>query len=152
MDGDGDGDRTAGRLSIQGRVRVDGSMGLFDDLVGGDWELIALGGDPLAPVPGELADWFAGIGGSATGIYAADVYANGIAADGRVFDSDGTYSSWFAARGCTAVLSRPDFYIFWAGDVAEVASVLRSLRAQLCGASGSSDHHTRTNAHEGASL
>ena len=154
MDGDGDGDRTAGRLSIQGRVRVDGAMGLFDDLVGGDWELIALGSNPLAPVPGELADWFASIGGTATGIRTAGVTSTGIAA-GRALDIDGTYASWFAAHACTAVLSRPDFYIFWAGDVADVASALNSLRSQLSAASGApglSDHHTRTNAHEGASL
>ncbi|HEX3679483.1 MAG TPA: bifunctional 3-(3-hydroxy-phenyl)propionate/3-hydroxycinnamic acid hydroxylase, partial [Galbitalea sp.] len=61
-------DSNAGRLSVQGRVEVDGSPGLFDDVVGGDWELISLGFDPLADVAEELADWFRGVGGTATAI------------------------------------------------------------------------------------
>jgi 3-(3-hydroxy-phenyl)propionate hydroxylase len=135
-----EGDSNAGRLSLQGRIEVGGSVGLFDDLVGGDWELIALGSDPLAAVPKELASWFARIGGAATAI----------GGDEPTRDIDGTYATWFEGHGCTVVLSRPDFYIFGTGDAADSSSLLRTLRAALTGAPASSDRHSSTNALEGA--
>ena len=116
-----DGDRNAGRLSVQGRVEVNGSTGLFDDVVAAGWQLIALRFDPLADVPEELADWFGSIGGSATAI----------SAGGDVRDVDGTYSDWFAAHECTVVLSRPDFYIFGTGNKENVTQLLERLRAEL---------------------
>jgi len=136
-----DGDDTAGRLSVQGRIEVDGLAGLFDDLAGGGWELIALGVDPLAAVPPDLAEWFAGIGGTATAI----------AADGRVRDLDGTYASWFAEHERTVVLSRPDFYIFGTGrDARDVTPLLASLHAALVGQSVTPHDHVNHRSHEGA--
>ena len=134
------GDRNAGRLSIQGRVEVEGLTGLFDDVVGGDWELIGLGFDPLTEVAGELADWFRNIGGSSTAITAG----------GRVRDVDRTYFVWFAAHECSVVLSRPDFYIFGTGNKEDVARLLDSLRAELRQPLPA-DHDPRNNAREGAS-
>jgi 3-(3-hydroxy-phenyl)propionate hydroxylase len=133
-------DVNAGRLSIQGRVDVDGSIGVFDDAVGGGWELIALDFDPLAALPRELANWFAGIGGTATAI----------TTDGRVRDVDGTYAAWFAEHACTVVLSRPDFYIFGTGDAQAIEALLRNLRAALGDEAASSGHHANTSALEGA--
>jgi 2-polyprenyl-6-methoxyphenol hydroxylase-like FAD-dependent oxidoreductase len=115
------GDENAGRLSIQGRVEVEGVVGLFDDLVGGDWQLISQGFDPLRDVPEELADWFAGLGGTSTAV----------SADGRVRDIDGTYASWFAARHCSVVLARPDFYVFGTGGTQDVVRLLQNLRDAL---------------------
>jgi 2-polyprenyl-6-methoxyphenol hydroxylase-like FAD-dependent oxidoreductase len=135
-----DGDTNAGRLSVQGRVEVDGSMGLFDDLVGGEWQLIALGFDALRGMPDELANWFRSIGGR----------ASAMTADGEVRDVDGTYFGWFAAHGCSVVLSRPDFYIFGTGYEEDVVGLLKSLRAEL-GQPLPSDHHLSNNALEGAS-
>ena len=134
------GDDNAGRLAVQGRVAVAGSIGLFDDVVGGSWQLIAQGFDPLSAVSGDLAEWFASIGGTATAI----------TADGPVRDIDGTYAAWFAAHECTVVLCRPDFYIFGSGDAHGVAPLLRSLRAALGGEAAPSDHHVSSNALEGA--
>jgi 3-(3-hydroxy-phenyl)propionate hydroxylase len=116
-----DGDSNAGRLSVQGRVEVDGSTGLFDDVVAAGWQLITLGFDPLADVAVELADWFGSIGGRPIAITAR----------GDVRDVDGTYSGWFAAHECTVVLSRPDFYIFGTGNKENVTQLLDSLRAEL---------------------
>jgi 3-(3-hydroxy-phenyl)propionate hydroxylase len=132
-------DSNAGRLSVQGRVEAHGSTGLFDDVVGGDWELIGLGFDPLADVAEELADWFRSIGGTATPI----------TADSRVRDVDGTYLAWFAAHECSVVLSRPDFYIFGTGNKEDIAGLLESLRAEL-GQPLPSDHDLSNNELEGA--
>jgi 2-polyprenyl-6-methoxyphenol hydroxylase-like FAD-dependent oxidoreductase len=133
-------DGNAGRLSVQGRVEADGAVGLLDDVVGGGWELIALGFDPLAAVPRDLAEWFASIDGSMIAITAG----------GSVRDVDGTYAAWFAAHECTVVLSRPDFYIYGTGMAQDVAPLLRSLRTQLRGGHVSLDDHDSSNALEGA--
>jgi resorcinol 4-hydroxylase (NADPH) len=115
------GDDSAGTLSIQGRVEVDGVVGLFDRMVGGSWQLIGLDVDPLELVPDGLRAWFERVGGSATGI----------STDGAVRDVDGTYRDWFEKHGCAIVLSRPDFYVYGTGVAEDVPRLLESLRADL---------------------
>lgn len=114
---------SAGRLSIQAQVEADGVRGLFDDIVGGSWQLIALDADPLAQVPAELQKWFASIGGTATAI----------SRGGSVRDVDGGYREWFDAHDCQAVLSRPDFYIYGTGGPADIPRLLNDLRDTLGG-------------------
>lgn len=116
-------DDSAGRLSVQGRVEVDGVVGLFDDLVGGAFELIGLDIDPLDGVPAELAAWFAGIGGK----------ASEVSAGGPIRDADGSYRAWFEAHGCSLVLSRPDFYVFGTGGPADATRLLADLNGALGG-------------------
>ena len=59
-------DPHAGRLSIQARVELNGRVGLFDDMIGGSWQLIGNGSDPLSTTPEGLRAWFTEIGGTAT--------------------------------------------------------------------------------------
>ena len=108
------GDPLAGHLFIQGRVRWRGQEGLFDDLVGRGWVLLAADGDPLAGLDADTARWFAELGG--------------IAVHG-IEDLDGTYRRWFAEHGVSVVLQRPDFYLFGAGD--DAGALLRDLRRAL---------------------
>lgn len=108
------GDPLAGQLFIQGRVRWRGAEGLFDDVVGRGWILLAAGGDPRAALDAETASWFAALGGIAVG---------------DVEDLDGTYARWFAEHGVDVVLQRPDFYLFGAGD--DAGALLRDLRRAL---------------------
>ena len=114
-------DESAGTLSIQGRVEVAGEVGLFDDLVGGDWQLIGLDEEPLRGVTEQDRAWFASIGGTVTAV----------SVDSQVRDIDGTYRAWFDKRGCSVVLSRPDFYIFGTGGAEDVPRLLESLRTTL---------------------
>lgn len=116
-------DRNAGRLSVQGRVEVRGIVGLFDDMIGGQFELIGLDVDPLAEVPPALATWFATIGGT----------ASTISVDGQIRDVDGSYREWFAAHGCSVVLSRPDFYVFGSGGPGVATRLLTDLHELLAG-------------------
>lgn len=120
-------DGNAGRLSLQAMVEVDGRVGLFDDIVGGAWQLISLADNPS--VSSELRTWLAGIGGTITTV----------SADGPVRDIHGSYRSWFETHGCSVVLSRPDFYIFGTGAADDSERLLRDLRTALAGAT------TRTN-------
>ena len=116
-------DERAGRLSVQGRIQSGGTIGLFDDVVGGAWQLVGLDTDPLAAVPDELRTWFASIEGTAANI-------------GRttsIRDVDGTYRHWFEAHGCAVVLSRPDFYVYGTGGPADATRLLNDLRSSLHG-------------------
>ncbi|MFM9921261.1 bifunctional 3-(3-hydroxy-phenyl)propionate/3-hydroxycinnamic acid hydroxylase [Lacisediminihabitans sp. H27-G8] len=118
-------DDRAGTLSIQARVAVGDFVGLFDDLVGGTWQLIG-NCDPLASTPADLRDWFLSIGGTSTDIASIDV--------------DGDYRRWFESNECSAVLARPDFYIYGTGEPADVPRLLADLRAAL------TNSHTREGA------
>ena len=110
-----------GRLAPQGRVRVDDRAGLFDDVVGGSWQLISRVGDPGQFLGADDASWFAQIGG-----VLADVSAGG-----RVHDVDGDYERWFARHGCEVFLARPDFYVFAAGRHEDVPRFVSGLRQML---------------------
>jgi resorcinol 4-hydroxylase (NADPH) len=110
-----------GRLAPQGRVSVSGQVGLFDDIVGGGWQLISRIGDPAELLSDEDASWFRQIGG-----VIADV-----SGQGPVQDLDGAYDRWFAGRGCEAFLARPDFYVQAAGDHTDIPRFVSRLQQAL---------------------
>lgn len=114
-------DEHAGRLATQARVEVNGMVGLFDDVVGGGWQLLGLDVDPLADVPDDLRRWFAAIGGTAAAI----------SEYGAVRDVDGAYREWFARLGCRIILTRPDFYVYGTGGPDTAPQLLRTLRCAL---------------------
>lgn len=134
-----DGDPNAGRLWIQARVETAEGAGLFDDIVGGGWQLTGFDVGPLADVPAELRLWFHSIGGVATSIkdvVRTDDTDNDVsqlpAQHSEVLgDSEGAYRTWFDEHGCSVVLSRPDFYIYGSGTPEDVPGLLTSLRAAL---------------------
>lgn len=117
-----------GRLSVQGRVEIDGHSGLFDDVIGGAWQLVGLDTDPAADLEDDVLRWFASIGGTVTVV----------GGNGSVRDLDGTYEAWFRSHGVRVVLARPDFYVFAAGSPRDVPRMLAELRQML-----GSDHVTR---------
>lgn len=116
-------DPHAGKLFVQGRVRArDGRTGLFDDVVGARFALVAMAADPLAGVDAELRAWFASIGGVAAQV----------GEGGALADVDGSYARWFRDAGVAVALQRPDFYVYGtAGDAAEVSALLGGLRGAL---------------------
>ena len=114
-------DGTDGRLAVQGRVEVEGRTGLFDDVVGGDWQLIGYEIDPGRDVSEADLAWFREIGGTTCSV----------SSQGPVRDLDGAYRDWFASHGCEVMLARPDFYVFAAGRPGAVPDMLRSLRDLL---------------------
>jgi resorcinol 4-hydroxylase (NADPH) len=115
------GDGAAGRLAPQGAVRVTGRTGLFDDIVGGGWQLISRAGDPAGLLDDEDVAWFRQIGGVLAGL----------SDEGPVQDLDGAYQRWFARHGCEAFLARPDFYVFAAGAHADIPRFVSRLRQAL---------------------
>ena len=107
-----------GRLAPQGRVRVAGQVGLFDDIVGGGWQLVSRAGDPAALLDDDSISWFRQLGG---------VIAN-VSGAGPVEDLDGAYQHWFTKHECEAFLARPDFYVFAAGRHAGIPRFVARLR------------------------
>ena len=114
-------DPSSGRLSVQGQVAADGTIGLYDDVVRGGWQLIGLEVDPLRDVPPETAAWFASIAGTSRTVSAA----------GALRDVDGAYHAWFDAHDCSIVLARPDFYVVGTGEPRDVPRLLGGLRYAL---------------------
>ncbi|MFB6552744.1 bifunctional 3-(3-hydroxy-phenyl)propionate/3-hydroxycinnamic acid hydroxylase [Streptomyces sp. NPDC056405] len=112
---------TDGQLAPQGRIEVDGWTGLFDDVLGGTWQLISRAGDPAGLLSEEDAAWFRRMGG-----VTADVSGRG-----SVRDLDGAYEQWFTEHGCEALVARPDFYVFAAGAHTDIPSFVAGLRRAL---------------------
>ena len=119
-----------GRLAPQARVRVGDREGLFDDIVGGGWQLISRAGDPAAFLSEEDRAWFLGVGG-----VLADVSDGG-----PIEDTDGAYRRWFAQHDCEAFLSRPDFYVYAAGRHADIPGFVSQLRRSLTSTAAQSWH------------
>ena len=110
-----------GRLAPQGEVRMADRVGLFDDVVGGGWQLISRVGDPAELLGDEDASWFRQIGGVVADVSGA----------GQVQDLDGAYERWCSGYGCEAFLARPDFYVFAAGLHADIPRFVSRLRQAL---------------------
>jgi len=108
----------AGRLAPQGRARIDGRVGRFDDIHGVGWTLIS-----AVPVADRLsAEQLALLDKLGTRRIVIDVDA----------DIDGYYASYFADNKVAAVLYRPDFYIFGsAAQIDEVGELVDQLFQRL---------------------
>jgi len=111
-------DACAGELFVQSVVRVDGTEGLLDDVVGTGWHLVMLA--PPSGLDGELVSWFESVGGRI------------VAIGSGVEDVDGTYGRWFAEHGAVAALERPDFAIFGTATTnRDVTGLLDRLRSRF---------------------
>ncbi len=109
-------DPFAGELSVQGRVRIGDVTGRFDDVAGGGFTLIAWEHDPREGFTAAQNAWL-----ERTGVKVVTVGERQMAVD-----VDGTYAAWFAQLGCRAVLVRPDFYLFGAGEALELVRDLQN--------------------------
>lgn len=128
-----------GRLAPQGRIRLPGREGLFDDVVGGGWQLISRVADPVEILSDEDVSWFRRIGGE---------FAD-LSEDAVLQDLDGVYEHWLAGHGCQAFLARPDFYVFAAGEHGEIPDFISHLRRALEPATAEGELPTMRTATEG---
>jgi 3-(3-hydroxy-phenyl)propionate hydroxylase len=104
--------KDGGERFIQPMVARDGRKLLLDDATGGGFVLI--GKD--AALPDDLREQWAAIGGR-TFTLGADLQ-----------DADGDLGKWLEAKNASAVLLRPDFYVFGTGDA---AALVRDLIGKL---------------------
>lgn len=128
-DADGSPVEPAGQLAQQGRVRFRGITGLFDQVVGTGFTLLSTH-DPRPELdPASLA-WCEEAGLRLLRI------SDDPAADGPidVVDLEGTHLSQLTESGQTAVLVRPDHYLF--GGVTRLEEVPRLVAALRDGLAG----------------
>ena len=104
-------------------VESGAGRGRFDQIVGDGFAFLA------AP------EVVAGLGGTAAALERAGVRVVPLAfgADGLVADVDQTYRRWFGEHGWSAVIVRPDFYVFGAAGAGVEP---RALAEDLLGALG----------------
>lgn len=111
-------DPLAGTLSPQGRVRVDGKIGRFDDLVGRGFVLVS-----TAPLETTLSSEELAI--------LARLSVKTVTVDGAM-DVDGTYGRYFDNTDRVAILYRPDYYLFGSAVApTDVGELVRRLGAAL---------------------
>jgi len=118
----------AGLLSIQSEIEINGRRGLFDDLIGVRFAVIARDSSTLCSISDEnhkaLAVWNAAL---------VDF------SPGQVRDVTGRYGRWLDELGCEAVFVRPDFYVQGgARSGAELNALLDAWRRQVTAGGGSS--------------
>jgi 2-polyprenyl-6-methoxyphenol hydroxylase-like FAD-dependent oxidoreductase len=102
----------AGELGVQGRITLNGITGLFDDVLPSNG-FVLLSIEPA----GDLAELSHDPAARAIDAFVVHV--------GPEIDIDGTYAAWFAERGVTSVLVRPDFYVY--GGASDIEGARRLL-------------------------
>ena len=121
-DPDGDLLAPAGALAVQPRVRVSGREGLYDDVFGPGFAVMAVEGDPRAILDDAQLGFLDRIGATITSFDQA--------VPGAAEDADGRLTGWLSELGLVAVISRPDFYAFGGvPDLAELPALVDELRA-----------------------
>ncbi|MEC3975752.1 bifunctional 3-(3-hydroxy-phenyl)propionate/3-hydroxycinnamic acid hydroxylase MhpA [Amycolatopsis sp. H20-H5] len=122
----------AGELMWQGRVTVNGRTDLFDRVFPADGFVLLFDGDDAS------SDWADAQRESLAeeGITVV-VVGSGVGSDAQ--DTEGRYARWFADHEATAVIVRPDFYVYGSASggtqtKALVGSLLESLDAGVADA------------------
>lgn len=132
------GDPLAGAPAVQGKVSAGGQEGLFDNVVGRGFQLVATDAAVIDALDESSREFLDTIGATV-----AVVGAPGSGAE--VVDAEGTYAGWFAEHGRVAVLARPDFYVYGsAADAGDVNELVASLRASIAGPSTASAQGSST--------
>jgi flavoprotein hydroxylase len=119
----------AGDLVPQGRVRAAGrDADRFDDVVGRGFALLTTEPPDTLLTDGDRA-WLDTLGTRVVRIVADDGTEP---APGSVADTDGVYLPYFAAARATALLVRPDFYVYGAASDADgLTGLVTALRTAL---------------------
>lgn len=113
----------SGRLGPQGLVEMNGRRGLFDDLVGVRFAVIAKSPAILGEISEANRKALDRLGAA---VIHFDENAGGLK------DAEGTYHRFLDNLGCEAMLARPDFYLQGAArNAAELNRLLDVTRARL---------------------
>ncbi|WP_155370883.1 bifunctional 3-(3-hydroxy-phenyl)propionate/3-hydroxycinnamic acid hydroxylase MhpA [Catellatospora vulcania] len=120
----------AGQLTPQGHVARGGKRGLFDEVVGTGFVLLAAQ-DPAVLLAEEQRAFLAGLGARLVHVLPAGTPPEQ-AGLGAVVDVDDVYLPFLAESRSVAVLVRPDFYAFGgARDEAGARALVDDLRLRL---------------------
>ncbi|MDX3194151.1 bifunctional 3-(3-hydroxy-phenyl)propionate/3-hydroxycinnamic acid hydroxylase [Streptomyces sp. MN03-5084-2B] len=116
-----------GRLSPQARVRRGAETGLFDEVVGTGFVLLARE-DPRPHLDADTLAFLDELGAHVVTVVPGDEEPPA----GGVADVDGRYLARLAEAGAAAILVRPDFYVYGqVPSVAEAGALVTDLRARI---------------------
>jgi 2-polyprenyl-6-methoxyphenol hydroxylase-like FAD-dependent oxidoreductase len=119
-------DAVAGELGPQPVVATNGQTGLLDDVIGTGWHLLVDNDRGPLLLDARHERWAATTG--LRTIFLGDRDRG----EKQCLDLGGNALQWLRSRGLTAVLVRPDFYVFGgAAAPADVSSLLDDLQRQL---------------------
>jgi hypothetical protein len=94
----------------------------LDDATGGGFVLIGKSASLFGALPDEIKKQWAAIGRRCYALAGDDKSC------AHLDDSDGDLGQWLIAKGASAVLLRPDFYVFsTAASAPEAAALVRDL-------------------------
>lgn len=113
----------AGDAFPQGKVRMDGREGPFDDVVGHGFIMLARGDVAAALSRDDHAFW--------TGIGGRIVRVGEATAVGGLTDTEAQYTRLMDEHECDVLIKRPDYYMFGACSFAQLPSAMADMRAQL---------------------
>jgi 2-polyprenyl-6-methoxyphenol hydroxylase-like FAD-dependent oxidoreductase len=124
----------AGLLSVHGKVRNDGEVLRYDDAIPNGFHVIALDADPETYLDARARATLSRIGAHTIGITCDESKV----VTGRVlFDVSGKYRAFFKAHGITAMIVRPDYYVFGAVQLlSDLSELVATLISRLALASG----------------
>jgi 3-(3-hydroxy-phenyl)propionate hydroxylase len=118
--------RLRGTLLLQRPVTLpDGRIVLLDEVLGQGFALVAYDCDPQDVLAAEALARFTRLGGQV--VHIAPSGDTHLSAPGDVCDHRGAYQQWFASQNMQVVLVRPDRYLFGAGAVADVPTLLQQV-------------------------
>lgn len=120
--------KRAGDVFMQGRVAVNDREGLFDDLVGRGFLILARHGDPARALPEHLRAFWASLGGRF--VTFGEMAAG--SADIHFHDIDGWYGKLLDEAGGDVIVKRSDYHIFGIyGAVSDLPVAITDLQGQL---------------------
>jgi 3-(3-hydroxy-phenyl)propionate hydroxylase len=115
----------AGTLAPQGVVHRAGRTGLLDDVIGWGFHLLARDTDPLSSLTEDQKEFLDAIHCRCVGV-TTDERAD------LALDVEWTYERFFDEHGLSALLMRPDFYIYGTvRGVHGIPAMVEALRADL---------------------
>lgn len=118
---DGSVSALTGSLSPQGTLRRGGATGRGDDVLGHGFQLIVRHDPELSATQQAVLDR----------IGCAVAVLDDPASPHAVEDVDGVYHAFLDSHGVDAYLTRPDWYVFGAGDAASVGPLVDELGQRL---------------------
>ncbi|MEU6602961.1 bifunctional 3-(3-hydroxy-phenyl)propionate/3-hydroxycinnamic acid hydroxylase [Streptomyces flaveolus] len=113
----------AGELGLQAKVRRGSAEGLFDDVVGTGFTVVSTVGDPASFLTADQREFLEALGTQVVHVGTDD--------SAIVLDIEGAYTKHLAERGWEVVITRPDFYVFGGGPLAEVGTMVDKLALLL---------------------
>jgi hypothetical protein len=113
-----------GEPGLQARVARDGRVGLFDDMVGPGFAVISTVSDPADALTCEQRDFLAQLRSRVMHIAPVGTPA-------ELVDIDGNYDEYLRQRGWEVVVTRPDYYVFAGGALADLPRMVDTLAARV---------------------